>query len=377
MRESLFLLLSMVLIISGDSKDVQKSNQSAKQPVALEINLRDLGYQPTQEYRYRGTGIPRDLSILNDDYKKRIVFIDDKTLIVYQSHYQPQDQKEGGQGSRTVEAFVVDARTAMLISRRTWPTIERRWLNERWDTQARILAIQEGFLVQAGSSLISYSANQEQQAKLALETGPRWAVTVAPEGRTIHLQRIYDDNRADGEWLTSDSFTKLRSQHEMAGISSTSDDAVVDKLAHCVQVQAVDEAPRNLYCADSWHLGLPLFLTDTEVLSVYGKGFAVFSITGEKLWSREVTDGRPVEGYKRALSGSRFGLLVIGPTVFDQVNAPKGREAIVVYDRVKRTQIYQLICERNTERVDFELSPNGSLLAVLVGDTIRLYKIPE
>ena len=367
----------MVLIISGDSKDVQKSNQSAKQPVALEINLRDLGYQPTQEYRYRGTGIPRDLSILNDDYKKRIVFIDDKTLIVYQSHYQPQDQKEGGQGSRTVEAFVVDARTAMLISRRTWPTIERRWLNERWDTQARILAIQEGFLVQAGSSLISYSANQEQQAKLALETGPRWAVTVAPEGRTIHLQRIYDDNRADGEWLTSDSFTKLRSQHEMAGISSTSDDAVVDKLAHCVQVQAVDEAPRNLYCADSWHLGLPLFLTDTEVLSVYGKGFAVFSITGEKLWSREVTDGRPVEGYKRALSGSRFGLLVIGPTVFDQVNAPKGREAIVVYDRVKRTQIYQLICERNTERVDFELSPNGSLLAVLVGDTIRLYKIPE
>ena len=61
----------------------------------------------------------------------------------------------------------------------------------------------------------------------------------------------------------------------------------MDKLAHCVQLQAVGESPRNLYCADPSHLGLPLFLSNSEILSVYSSGFMVLSAKGDKLWGQE------------------------------------------------------------------------------------------
>lgn len=346
-------------------------------PAVLEIHLSDLGYQPAPETRYPGTGIPRDLSILNDDYKKRLTFTDDKMLVVYQSHYPSPTGKAGSPESRSMEAFFVSTQTGALISRKSWPTIQRRWLNERWDSQARIMAVRGGFLVHAGDSLTFYSSGLEPKGKLGLENGPRWAVTVAPLGHTIHLQRIQDDNRAEGEWFDSDTLAKVRSQHEIAGITSASDHAVVDNLAHCVQLQTVGEIPRNLYCADPSHLGLPLFLSDSEVLSVCGKGFAVFSTSGEKLWGREVPDARPVGNHKRSLNGNRFGILIRGRVMFDRVDLAEEQSAILVYDLSSRTQVFHLTLEHVAGPIDFDLSPDGSELAVLVGETVRLYKIPS
>jgi hypothetical protein len=359
--------------------EAQGDRSSKKDSVStfptLDIHLRDLGYQPAQEYEYPGNGIPRDLSVLNDDYKKRLTFIDENTLVVYQSHYQKQ--KEGSAELRSMEAFFVSPQTGRLISRKTWPTVKRRWLNERWDTQARIMAVHGGFLVHATDSLALYSEGMEQKGKLTLENGPQWAVTIAPLGRTIHLQRIHDDNRAEGEWFDSDTLAKLRGQSEMAGVTSASDYAVVDKLAHCVQLETVGETWRNLYCADASHLGLPLFLSNSVVLSVYGMGFAVSSINGEKVWGRDVQDGRPIGNHKRSLNGNRFGLLITGPVVFDKVNVPKKQSAILVYDPSTRTQIFHLVLGRGAQFVDFDLSPDGSMLAVLVGETVELYKIPS
>jgi hypothetical protein len=276
-----------------------------------------------------------------------------------------------------MEAFFVNSQTGALISRKAWPTIQRRWLNERWDTQARIMAVREGFLVQAANSLELYSSGLEAKGKLGLENGPRWAVTIAPLGRTIHRQRIQDDNQAEGEWFDTDTLAKLRSQHEIAGVTSASDQAVVDKLAHCVQLQSVGKTPRNLFCADASHLGLPLFLSDSEVLSVYGKGFTVLSTNGEKLWGREATDARPVGSHKRCLNGNRFGILIRGRAMFDQVDVRNQESAILVYDLSARTRIFHLTLGEIAGDVDFDLSPDGSALAVLVGETVRLYKIPS
>lgn len=369
-------LLTLGLTITGAAKDDQKQRHDANAQAVLEIHLRDLGYQHGQEGHPGGTEIPRDLSTLNDDDKKRLAFIDDKTLIVYQSQYQPQSQKDGIPESRSMEAFFVNPQTGVFISRKSWPTIKRRWLNERWDTQARIIAVEGGFIVHAGNALVAYSTEQEQGMKLTLEDGPRWAATVVPQGREIHLQRIHDDNRAEGEWLNSNSLRKLREQNETAGITSASDEGVVIKLAHCVQLQNLGETPRNLYCEDPSHLGLPMFLTNSEVLSVYGKGFTVWSTSGKRLWSREISDGRPVDNQKRAMNGNRFGILVTGRLVFDQISVPANHRAILVYDRAKQSQIFHAILGREAERVDFELSPDGTMLAVLVDDSILIYKIP-
>jgi hypothetical protein len=364
------MTLTTSSICGANDKD-----ESSKPSAFLEIHLADLGYRPTQDYHYPGTGIPRDISILNDDYDKRLTFIDQNTLAVYQSHYQPQNQKDGSQESRNMEAFFVNPQTGKLIVRKTWPTIKRRFLNERWDTQARIFAVAGGFLVHAGNALTLYSAGLEQKAQLALEDGPRWAVTVAPLGRTIHLQRIYPDNQADGEWFDSDSLKKLRSQHEMAGITSASDQAVVDKLARCLQLQVVSEVARNLYCDNPNRLGLPLFLSESEILAVRYKGFTVWSTKGEMLWGRE--GSVRIGSHKRSLNGNRFAILMTGNSgLFDQVKIPKKQEVIILYDRDTKSKIFQLTMERSAELNAYELSPDGSVLAILLGDAVRLYKIP-
>ena len=220
----------------------QAAAQRISQLPSLEITLSSLGYPSLPEWRYKGGGIPWDLSILNDDDKKRIVFIDDRTLAIYQSHCPPE--KDGSPGSRSMVAFFVNPHTGNLISRRTWETIKRRWLNEGWDTQARILAVADGFVVHARHSLILYSPGLEKKAELKLDNEPGWAATVAPQGHVVHLQRIEDDNTAKGEWLASDTLKELRSQNEMAGIVSASDTTAVDKLAPCLQLQSVGEAPR-------------------------------------------------------------------------------------------------------------------------------------
>lgn len=117
-------LLALVLTIVNAAGDSQNSKPEANEPAILEIHLRDMGYQPTQEYRYPGTGVPRDLSILNDDYNKRLAFIDDKNLVVYQSHCPPE--KDGSPGLRSMEAFFVNPQTGTLNSRKTWPTNKPR-----------------------------------------------------------------------------------------------------------------------------------------------------------------------------------------------------------------------------------------------------------
>ena len=340
-----------------------------------EIKLADLGYRPSQEYKYAGSAIPSDLRVLNDDYKKRIVFYGAHALVVYQSHCTRE--KDGSPGARSIDALFVDARTGKLESRKTWPTIQRRWLNERWDTQARIFAVDGGFVVHAGASLIGYSTALEKRAELPLQEEPRWSVTVAPEGHTIHLQRIESDNQAEGDWFTSDTLKQLRGQHEIAGIVSASDVTVVDKLADCVQSQTVGEVPRNVYCSNASRIGLPLFLTASEFISYHLKGFSIWTLTGEKVWEREVPRGQLLGNVKRSLQGNRFAQLSDGPVVFDGVKVPRKRSAIFVYDRESRQQVLALIFGDRTRTADFDLSPDGSLLALLVDDMIRIYKLPK
>ena len=61
---------------------------------------------------------------------------------------------------------------------------------------------------------------------------------------------------------------------------------------------------------------------------------------------------------------------------FDQVRLPKSQETILIYDRDTRARVFDITLGRAMELVDFELSPDGSMLAVLLGDTVELFKIP-
>jgi hypothetical protein len=371
------LLMPLINTVARDNGDPKKD---PSQTPVLEIRLRDLGYQPTQEHHYPGTGIPRDLSILNDDSKKRLAFINDKLLAVYFSHL-PVTENGGAAESRSMEALFVDPSSGSLVLRRTWATRKRKWVNGRWDTQARILPVRDGFLVHAGNSLILYSADQQEKARVSLDEPFSWAALVAVLGRTVHLQRITEGNTADARWLTSDTLKQLETQKEVPGVTSASDHAVVTKLAHCAQLQAVGEPTRDLCCYDPCRLGLPEFLSDKEILSVFPNGFVVLSDHGEKLWGREitVTGNRIIANHIRSLEGNRFAIAVSSDRniVFDQMQIAKGHPTVLVYDRSSRTHIFALSHGPVAEPFEFAFSPAGNILAVLVGDAVRLYKIPS
>lgn len=357
------------------------NKKDVKQTPFLEIRLHDLGYQPEPEYRYPGTGVPRDLSILNEDSKKRLAFVSDKVLAVYFSHLPALPNNKGlATDSLSMEAFFVDPNLGSLISRKTWATRKRKWLNERWDTQARILPVREGFLVHAGNSMILYSTDQQEKAKISLDDQFLWAATVPPLGRTVHLQQIEDDNNAEGEWLASDTLHKIATQRESAGVTSASDNAVVTELAHCVQLQSVGESPRDLCCHDPCRLGLPEFLSSTEILNVYPNGFEILSDRAEMLWGREAAgrNTRIIASHERSLDGSRFAIALTSDRniVFDQVNVAKGQTTILIYDRSGRNRIFALPLGV-VEQLSFCISPNGSVLAVIIDDAIRLYNVPS
>jgi hypothetical protein len=103
----------------------------------------------------------------------------------------------------------------------------------------------------------------------------------------------------------------------------------------------------------------------------------VISVKGEKRWYRDLPIVRPIEDIKTSLNGNRFGINVTGHVIFDAVTIPKNQRAILIYDRSKRTLIFQVILERITDHIDFELSHDGQMLAILIGNTLRLYKLPS
>jgi hypothetical protein len=145
-------------------------------------------------------------------------------------------------------------------------------------------------------------------------------------------------------------------------------------------MQVVGEPPRNLCCSDPCRLRLPEFLSDDEIVSIYPNGFSVLRANGENLWGREEpsTRTRVIGNHKRSLNGSRFAISLSGDgrTVFDHVNLEKGHLTILVYDNPARTQVFHLDAGSGAKQVDFDLSPDGAVLAVLLDDVVRLYKLP-
>jgi hypothetical protein len=366
----------MFAVVAG-GQGLAKKAETNRQPF-VEIQLCDLGYQPAKDTRKKGSGIPRDLSILYDDANPRLTFIDEKSLVVYVSRFQSQPQQDGSPESRSMEAFFIDTSSGVLVAHKAWPTRRRRWFNERWDTEARVIALGEGLLVHAGNKLTLYSADFKERASLPLDEGSLWAVTVTPTGRVFHLQRINGD-QAEGEWLSSDTLARLRSQYEEPGITSASEHAVVTALSHCAQLQAIGDSPRDLCCSDTCRAALPEFISGNEVLLVCRNGFRVLSINGEELWkvetAKNIRNGA-IADRQLSLNGNRFAIALNGDrgAIFDRVKVPNGQSVVMVYDVPRRAPVFRTAISGNS--FSFALSPDGGMLAVLIGDTVRLYKIP-
>lgn len=372
-------LLGICFLQSACAEEAKPSVSSAR--VIAEIKIQTLGFDDADDCRYHGNDVPPDLSQLNDDSKIRLAFVDENTLILYRSHCRGQPDK--AVPLRAMEGVFVNPATGAITGREAWPTVKRRWLNDRWDTEARIMAVEGGFLVHAGNSLHLYSSMRQEKAVLPLDADMKVAVAVSPSGRTIHLQRIRENNEAQGEWLSSDNLKSFQEESEYAGVTSVSDDALLHQHVHCVMLQEFGKSPRDLYCADPGTLGYPVFLTNSEIISSSNDGFSIFSLNGQKLWSREIeyrhTRGRSGGIWAcKSLDGSRFAMMVSSNDAsFEGVNVSNRKRAVFVYDRSARALVSYLDLGPVISPTECELAGGGRMLAVLAGSLVRIYQLPK
>jgi len=323
-----------------------------------------------------------------DDHQTQMTFIDHRNLAIYFSDAVEEGaaKKSAPEAVPSMQAFFVNGESGALISHKIWPTEKRSWFNERYDTQARLLEVEGGFLVHAGNSLALYSPDLRKIREMTLDAAVEWAATVAPMGRTFFLERIDTavQQKAEGAWMASDTFERLRSLDVYSGsVVSVSKDAIAGTLSkgvQCLDSQRVGESPSHLCCGDPCGYGLPLFVAEDEVVSSYSYGFRVLSTTGEVLWRREATDPRVhlIDDCERSMNGNRFLIRAHWNkrVVFDQTSIPKGADAIIVYDRAERRQVFSVI-SKPVDVNGLALSPDGQTLAVLSGTTLRLYRVPE
>ncbi len=368
------------------------------------IDLATFGYSKAKSAYISDKKAFRDLSLLVQDDKSRLSFVSPDTVAVYFTRTATKTDGEAGKASATMEALFIDVDARKLIKRQSWNTLKRQWFNESYDTESRVMEVHNGFLVHAGGMLELYTPDLRLVNKYDLctdepECKGMWSVKVAPGGDVIYVQPFAQLNRvrsgtvsyfagaddANGRWLRSDSFQKIGDQNYFGGPDSISNNAIVTKRAHCLDLQGIGEPSHHLSCSRPVADGFPTFLNDREILSIHDDGFSVLSTGGTEIWTKGGIDpgGRRtvfVSNHRRSMDGSRFAVSLSGlkkKIEFDGVLLARGPlETILIYDESCRQNVFSVAYRIGAHDSDFALSPDGHTLAVLEGTTINVYTLP-
>ena len=380
-------------------------SQVATPPPEREINLRGVGVEPPKALKYENSEIFSDLSLLFDDDNLRILFINEGELAVYFS--DPVDERttrgtdpSSSTPSHRMEAFFISLDNGSLVSHQVWQTRRRRFISDTYDSQARILAVRDGFLVHAGNILALYSPKLQKKHEIQFDPSLEYAAIVAPGGDDFFLEQsspgvpvssdgvsmvVQGDSEhmpiAHGEWRSSATFEKLRSMNLYPGTAvSVASDAFAWRGAQCLELQRADASKSHVCCGDPCGYGGPKFVSDKELISCYLSGFQVLSIGGESLWGRRAADPEVhlVEGCVPSLDGSRFAIAASWNhrTEFDGTEIPRGSITFIVYDRSRRAKVFNVVV-KSEDAYQFALSPSGDRLAILSGTTLFVYRIPS
>jgi hypothetical protein len=404
MCKKLTLAIVLLLALEEGATSTEKVPQPA--PTST-VDLAILGYSKANPVYPSNKESFRDLTLLMQDEDSRLSFVSGNVLAVYFN--RPSDKTEAGASATPtyrMEVFFLNLDSGKLIEHRTWTTLKRQWFNDSYDTEGRIMEVHAGFLVHASGKLELYSPDLRLVRSHDLRgdsSGPTgmWSVAVAPGGDTIHIQPsaqqasqvrhgsvsyFTGEGEAEGSWLRSDSFEKIGSQLYFGGPDSISNDALVTKRAHCLDLQRIGERSRHLSCSKPAADGIPMFLNDREILSVHYAGFSLLSTQGTEAW----TVGGPDPGirrtllvgsHQRSMDGSRFAISLTAykkKVEFDGIPVARSPlETMAVYDETCRRSIFSVSTPEGRADSVFALSPDGRTLAVLAGATVSIYRLPE
>ena len=377
-------VITALLIFLGTGRKM--STPKPPQPRS-EIDLRSFGYQPLKRTFLSNEEYFRKLPLFKDE-ATRIVFTDDNTLAVF---FTRSNESEASQANESeistalqLNALFIDLSKKNLRGQQSWPTKKRRWVNDSFDSQSRILSAHDGkFLVYAEDRLRVYSPEfkllrERPMPMIGGQEAEMWALEVTPPG-DVGLLRHLREGETEDEWVDVDSLRTLYSSIGLGGIFTASARAIVEKSYDTFRIYPIGEAP-HVMCSGGFcdRNSYPLFLSDAEILSCSWQGFAVLSTRGEILWSRKqnLKNNCGIIA-KRSLDGSRFALQVgcQKELLFDNVQL-RPRDTLMIYDRAARSLVFSLHLDDQAREQGFALSPDGTLLAVLSDTRVEVYDLP-
>jgi hypothetical protein len=244
--------------------------------------------------------------------------------------------------------------------------------------------------------IASYSQNLELLKEFRLSDEQKshlWDFYSSPTGKSIVVNYHYPETFL--QWIDTDSLQAGPIARAGFPGGSVSDDAIVwsretyDKPKGFVSEVIIQprRAPEQILCSafstQGQSCGLPVFLSN-QLLILYGShGFRVVPKTsGDSLLEVSFRDDEWLGGrFYMSADGNRLAATVWahkgGSALFD-ISYHNVLKRIVVYDIPTRQPLYTLDAKKqNVKNVSgVALSPDGSLMAILVDGVVEVYKLP-
>jgi hypothetical protein len=371
----------------ANSAHSQKPMPPPQRVPAVAIDLVKIGWTPPPIESNRA--FLKDFTLaklLSVDISTRVLFLTEDVVVAYHSIQIGNDWRTA---ARVMEAFFISSRDGTLLSTHRWPTRRRSYMDDRFDSEARLIPLNRGrFLVQANGIIAVYNQNVELLKQRNLEpfsASDVWAAQPSPRGEGIVLRRASQSGPVAYYWLAAD--TLETTSHVSRPNGHSSDAAVAD--AHALYERTQDgllmvdlSEHQTLICHD------PLCRENglLEALSAHylgwsaRRGIGVIDPVRGLVWSRSVQpkdhESFQFGNMKTALSGTRFGLWLASDrkASFDAVQI-KGIN-IMIYDVADLNRRPWALRMKPTQSTwDFALSPRGAKLAVFDGSHLQIYSL--
>ena len=379
--------LVLVTVCAGSSPLADTSTGGAPWTPTVVLNLAKIGWAPPPSESNRTFFKDFTLGKLFAlDDRTRVVFLNEDLIVVYHTRH---DGKEWRTAPRFMEAFFLRAQDGSLLSKQSWPTGLRKSLDDRIDSQSRLIPLDGGrFVVFTNAMMTLYGPDLKLLKQHTLEPSTStdyWGAQTIDSGKGIVL-RHESTLEPTYLWLTSDTLQAnyqmqaYRGRDYSIGAGVAGENSVFERARPGILMIDRDQRVKTIcddpLCRESGSL----CVLSTNYLGWSGRsGIGIVDRERGLVWSKLVHSQYQHKGFQfgdvqPARSGTKFALWVTANkrAFFDEVEIKA--VTILVYDFANLKERPSVLRIKPI-RPDwcFALSPNGTKMAVFDGSNVQIY----
>ena len=321
------------------------------------------------------------------DGNTNVIYLAEELVVAYHSKQDGKDWRS----PRRMEVFFINTKDGSLLATKNWLTRPRTSIDERYDSEARIIALHDGhFLVFANGVLMLYNAKLEllkQQELRPYTQNDIWSMQAVPGGRAVFLQHASTSGQVTYLWLSSDT---LEVQYQMSGCRVDDSVGSVSAAQEAVFIRSrsgIRKCDRDQHLSTVSNILLDRGAGDIRMLSSQylgvsaDSGIGVIDVDHGVVWVK-ATNRKYRRNYfmfgemRPAMSGTRFAVWVAAyhKALFDDVEI-KADPTILVYDIANPKSPISILFKPVSGEWDFSFSPKGEKLAIFSAGRVQSFSL--